>query len=141
MEIHFLPVLVCAIVAMILGSLWFGPIFGKQWMHLIGVNAEDMKNPEHRKKMMKQAQPFYFLQFLLSLLQIYVLAQYIQVWNGASAFMNAILIWLAFIMPTIAGMCMWSNDSKKTMMRKFLIQAGYHLVLFALLGLILSSWR
>ena len=141
MEIHFLPVLVCAILSMILGALWYGPIFGKQWSHLIGVSHEDMKNAEHRKKMQKQAQPFYFFQFILSLIQLYVLAQYIQVWNGASGMLNALLIWLAFVMPTTAGACMWNNDSQKTKINKFLIQAGYQLVAFAIFGLILSSWR
>jgi len=52
----------------------------------------------------------------------------------------AILIWIAFIVPTLASTSMWSGDSKQNAWSKFLIQAGYNLVLFVVCGYILSVW-
>jgi hypothetical protein len=43
-------------------------------------------------------------------------------------------------MPTIAGTAMWNNDSKKISRARFLIQAGYQLILFVSFGAILGIW-
>ncbi len=32
-QINLLAVVVCAIASMVLGMLWYGPLFGKKWMH------------------------------------------------------------------------------------------------------------
>ena len=36
MDINYLAVLACAIVAMPVGFLWFGPLFGKAWARHMG---------------------------------------------------------------------------------------------------------
>ena len=36
MSINYLAVLACAIVAMPVGFLWFGPLFGKTWARHMG---------------------------------------------------------------------------------------------------------
>jgi hypothetical protein len=36
MHINYLAVLACAIVAMPVGFLWFGPLFGKPWARHMG---------------------------------------------------------------------------------------------------------
>ena len=43
-------------------------------------------------------------------------------------------------MPTVAGAAMWNNDSAKISWARFMIQAGYQLVLFVMFGLILGAW-
>ncbi len=81
------------------------------------------------------------IQLVLVLFQAYVLAHYIQGWQYASGVENALWIWAAFVMPTVAGCSMWTNDSRKMVWARFLIQAGYQLVLFVMFGLILSMWK
>lgn len=44
-DINFLAIIVSTIVTMILGMLWYGPIFGKTWMKLSGMKEKDMKHP------------------------------------------------------------------------------------------------
>ena len=39
MNINYLAVLTCAIVAMPVGFLWFGPLFGKAWARHMGVGG------------------------------------------------------------------------------------------------------
>ena len=78
----------------------------------------------------------------LALLQVYVLAWYINtIGNISSGIHTAFSIWLAFVMPTIAGTAMWNNDSAKISWARFFIQSGYQLIIFIVFGLILSFWK
>lgn len=144
MEIYLLQALVCAVVSMVIGGIWYGPLFGKTWMRILNVTPEDV---EARKKMQKSAGPLYIVQFLLTLFQAYVLVHFIEIWsvqNGGSIpypIETALWIWAAFILPTIAGASMWTNDSSKVKWARFLIQTGYQLVLFVVFGLILHYWK
>ena len=138
MDINIWAVLVCAIISMVLGFVWYGPLFGKKWMEITGANE---KTIEQRKEMQKRAGPLYGIQFILSLFQAYVLAHYIIGWKDASGLENSLWIWAAFIMPMVAQGAMWNADSKKISSGRFLIQGGYQLILFIIFGLILGVWR
>jgi hypothetical protein len=138
MEINYLAVLACGIVSMIIGFVWYGPLFGKLWIKVIGATEMDLAA---RKEMQKKAMPLYGISFVLALFQAYVLAHYIQGWAEASGLENALWIWAAFIVPTVAGASMWNNDSRKIAWTRFWLQAGYYLVLFVVFALILSYWR
>jgi hypothetical protein len=137
-EINMWAIIVCAVISMIIGMIWYGPLFGRKWAQIIGADLDDM---EARKRMQKEAGPMYALQFLLSLFQVYVLAYYIAEWKEISGVVNALWIWAGFVVPIIAGTAMWNNDPKKVIWARFLIQAGYQLVCFVLFGLVLSMWR
>ena len=137
MIINYWAVLVCAVLAMALGFLWYGPLFGKKWMSIVGVGPADLAA---RQKMQQNVWKLYVAQFLLVLFQVWVLAYYIAGWQEASGLVNALWIWAAFIMPTVAGAAMWNNDSAKISWARFMIQAGYQLVLFVMFGLILGAW-
>lgn len=136
--INYWAVLTCAIISMALGFIWYGPLFGKKWLEITGATKADEAT---RAEMMKRANKLYAVQFLLSLFQVFVLAYYIASSTATSGISNALWIWAAFIMPTVAGSAMWNSDSAKVSWARFLIQAGYQLVLFALFGLILGLWR
>ncbi|MAD97778.1 MAG: hypothetical protein CMB99_10675 [Flavobacteriaceae bacterium] len=43
MEFNFLIFLGAAFVPMIIGFVWYGPLFGKAWMNLIGFTEESLK--------------------------------------------------------------------------------------------------
>jgi hypothetical protein len=136
MEINLLAVVWCAVIAMIVGAIWYGPLFGKKWMHVIGVNYHDA---EARKKMQRDALPLYALQFILVLYQVFVLTD-MTAGFGKAGIINAFITWSAFIMPTIAATAMWNNDSRKIAWTRFLIQSGYQLILFIIFGAILGFW-
>ncbi len=139
-EINYLAVLACAVISMIVGSIWYGPLFGKKWMQIIGADKLD---EIQRKEMQKSAMPLYGVQFVLSILQAYILACYIGIgsWIEISGVFNALLIWVAFVMPTVAGSSMWNNNPTKIKWAQFLIQAGYQLVLFIIFGFVLFMWQ
>lgn len=137
MDVNFLAILFSAILAMVVGAIWYGPLFQKRWLEVIGASQLDL---EARKKMQSEAGKLYFIQFLLVLFQvgaIHYLTGYISIHY---AFSLTLLFWLVFVMPTIAGTCMWNNDSTRTAWSRFFIQSGYQLVIFAIFGIILQFW-
>ncbi|MEK7608678.1 MAG: DUF1761 domain-containing protein [Patescibacteria group bacterium] len=138
MTINYWAVFVSAVLSMAVGAIWYGPLFGKKWMEIVGANAADI---EARKKIQRGVWKLYLTQFLLTLFQVWVLAYYIEGWKEASGLTNALWIWAAFVMPTVAGTAMWNNDSAKISWARFLIQAGYQLVIFIIFGFVLGMWR
>lgn len=119
MDINYWAVLVCAVWAMAVGIIWYGPLFGKKWLKVIGATDSGL---EARKKMQQGAVKLYFVQFILTLFQAWVLAYYIAGWREVSGLENALWIWVAFIVPVLAGVAMWNNDSAKVSWARFLIQ-------------------
>ncbi len=138
MGINYWAVLACAVASMVIGAIWYGPLFGRKWMAINGANPDDIAR---REEMQKAAGPLYGVQFLLSLLQLYVLAQLI-VWTGAEskAVWVAFFMWLGFVMPTVAGLSMWTAQPAKVKWATFLISSGYQFVSFFVFGFILGHW-
>lgn len=138
MQVNYYAILVCGILAMVFGYLWYGPLFGKKWLQVVGATKLDL---EARKKMEANVWKLYLVQFVLALFQVWVLAYYIEGWEEASGLTNALWIWAAFVVPVIAGTAMWNNDSAKISWARFLLQSGYQLVCFVAFGLILGMWK
>lgn len=137
MDVNYVAIVLLAVGAMVIGAIWYGPLFGKAWMRVLGADPADEAK---RKEMQKSAGPLYLIQFVLVLFQVYVLAHYIRGWEEASGVVNALWIWAAFVMPTIAACSMWTNDPKRVVWTRFFIQSGYFLVLFVLFGYVLGTW-
>ncbi len=139
MEINYLAVLVCAVLSMVIGSIWYGPLFGKKWMQLAKI--EDLSE-EKKKEMRKGMWKTYLLQFALSLFQIYVLAWYINTLSDMSSGVHtAFSLFIAFIMPTLAGGSLWNGDSNKDNWTRFWLTFGANLVSFIVYGFVLGMWK
>jgi hypothetical protein len=127
--INYWAVLGGAIFLMVMGMVWYGPLFGKKWMKIIG--AEHM-SPEEMEKTQKEMTPMYVIQFVMSLVTSFVLYYFIQLITTRSGTDVAFWIWVGFFLPMAAG-AMW--DTKKGMrMDKFLILSGYNLITLLVLG-------
>lgn len=46
--IHYPAVIGATVSSMVLGFLWYGPLFGKQWMKLSGMTAEQLSGAKAR---------------------------------------------------------------------------------------------
>ena len=127
-----------AILSMLIGAIWYGPLFGKTWMEIVGVDPADL---EAKKKMQKSAGPLYGVQFVLTLFQVFVLAHLIADTQLVGGLERSLWIWAAFIVPTLAGAVMWTKETRRLKWARFLIQGGYQMVLFILFGLLLQYWK
>lgn len=133
-DLNYLAILIAGISNMVLGFLWYGPIFGKAWMALRGINPEETNpNPV-----------IYVVSFLLSLLMALVLSIFIH-HVGASiqavslvlGLLVALLVWVGFIGPATFQNNMYSGISKKL----YAIDYGYVLVALLIQGAIIGVWR
>ena len=138
MEINYLAVVACTLLAMVLGSLWYSPLlFGRIWMRLNKMNPADMGS---NKQMQREMAAIYGLQIIFAFLQAYILAHFVEGWNDASGMEVAIWVWLGFVIPILAGSVMWTMEKWQDKAARFFIQAGYNLVLFTAFGYILGVW-
>lgn len=133
--INYLAVLVGAISNMIIGFLWYGPIFGKMWMALMGFTEEKMK--EAKAKGMGKS---YALMLVGALVTAYVLAHFVAVWGAdgvSGAFQLAFWAWLGFIAPVLLGAVLWEGKSWKL----YVLNMGYYLVTLFVMAMILVMWK
>lgn len=136
--INYGAVLVAGIVAMVLGWLWYGPLFGKAWITMMGWTSESM---EAAKKNGMALQ--YSLMFVGSLVMAFVLDHslifavgYLHMGGIAGALMGAFWNWLGFIAPVLLGSVLWEGKSWKL----WWLNAGYYLVSLALMSIVLIMW-
>lgn len=115
---------------MALGSVWYGPVFGKAWMKLVGVNKEDVNKKEMPK--------LYGIMFLGALVQAYVLSIFIHYAGAYNLFLGAKTgLWagFGFVATTMIGNYLFARRP----MKLFYIDAGYSLVNLMVMGAIIAS--
>lgn len=130
---NYLAILVAAVANMALGFIWYGPLFGKPWIKLMGLTKESM---EKAKKGMEKT---YVMSFVTTLVMAYVLAMFISKMNITDitgGLTVAFWAWFGFIAPVMATEVLFG--SKKWEL--FYINAGYQLVAMLAMGALLASW-
>ena len=137
MEMNYLAIGAGALLAMVVGSLWYSPLLiGRLWMRLNRMSG-DMGNS---KQMQTEMAVIYGLQLVFAFVQVYVLALVIEGWEGVSAVTASLWIWLGFVVPILAGSVMWTMEKWQDKLARFGVQAGYNLILFTLFGYIFGVW-
>lgn len=138
--INLIAVLVAAILTMILGYIWYGPLFGKPWMRLMGFNMETMKAENNGGKMAKM----YIIMFIGALLMAYILAgvhifasAYLNIGGIDSGILAGFMSWLGFAAPVTVNYTLTTNKSWKL----WLINGGYYLVSLVMMGIVLALWQ
>ncbi len=125
-------VAVAAILPMLVGSLWYGPLFGKKWMEMMEITEEDIKASFNALKS-------YGGSFVASLVQAYILGMIIASLGDAS-WMNGVCIgllcWLGFTVSF--GFQAVAFESKK--MGLYMLSMAYNLIVFVLMGVVLGLW-
>lgn len=138
LSVNYFAIVVGAVLSMVIGAVWYGPLFGKKWLEIVGATAEDL---EARKKMQAAAGPLYVVQFVLTLFQVLVLAHLVADTTRVGGLERSLWIWAAFVIPTLAGAVMWTNEEERRKWARFLIQGGYQLTIFIVFGLLLQFWK
>ena len=142
-SINIWAVIVAAVVMFVIGGIWYGPLFGKQWAKLIGMSDESMK--AMRAKGMSGMAGSYILMFVGALVMCFVLASTItsavyfrtpHIGGVAWGFHTAFWAWLGFIAPVTLGTVLWEKKSWKL----WLLNNGYWLVALLVAGFIIGSW-
>lgn len=138
LTVNYGAIVVGAIASMIIGGVWYGPLFGRTWMKIIGVNPD---SAEERKTMQKGVGLLYGIQFVLTLFQVLVLAHLIADTTRVGGIERSLWIWAAFVVPTLAGTIMWTSEKGGMKRLRFFIQGGYQLIVFVVYGVLLQLWK
>ncbi len=130
-EVNYLAILVAAFSSMVIGSLWYGPLFGKQWMALSGMTKEklDKDKPNMGK--------LYGAQAVASLVMAYVLFHFtVPAENLSMALEWTGWIWLGFVATVTLGNVLWHGRPKGL----WALENAYYLVTLLVMTSILYSW-
>lgn len=134
--INYLAILLVAVEAMIIGMLWYGPVFGKIWMKYMGVNPHDHKMVE---KMKKESGPAMACSIVGSLVTAYVLSHIVD-YAAAKTLTEGLLVgfwvWLGFCAPVIGTQVLYGNKPKGL----WLVDSGYYFVFWLLAAVTLTLW-
>ena len=124
-----------------IGSLWYGPLFGKAWARALGF-------PDGMRPSQAEIIKGSLLNLLGALLMAYVLAHQVAVWRPSSwhagqdladsqyGFLAAFFTWIGFIVPLLLNGVAFERKSWKL----FGINGAYQLVSLLAMGLILACW-
>ena len=140
--INYLAVLACGISNMVLGFLWYGPLFGKQWMALMGFSPE--KIAEAKAGGGKGMGKSYAIAFIGALLMAYVLAHslvfassYLHIQGISAGLQGGFWTWLGFIAPITTGSVLWDGKPWKL----WILTNSYYLLTLLVMGTILAVWK
>ncbi len=134
-EINFLAVFVVSILSFVIGFLWYGYLFGKQWLKLSKIPASEIAKTK-QKNMLKPM----ILNFVGNLVMVYVFANFVNLFGISSASQGMILgfwIWLGFFASTtLLGNVLWENKPWGL----FVLNGLYWLIELMIAGAILAIW-
>jgi uncharacterized protein DUF1761 len=130
-SINWLAVVVCVVVAMISGFIWYHPkLFYPAWREGIGGSAE-MSNPNPM---------IYVFTLIAAFVQATSVALMINLMGSTTAAAGALagfMLWLGFVAPTNLVNKLFAGHGFKV----WAIEAGNHLLNFLIFGAILGAWH
>jgi hypothetical protein len=138
-SINWLAVIVCVVVSMIVGSLWYNPkTFFEIWWK--GIGKTDADRPGGKGSMT--------MTWVLTVLSSFVQAVFMALMVNAlgklsggatllSGMLTGLILWFGFIAPTYMANKLFAGHGLKI----WAIEVGNHLVNFVLFGAILGAWH
>ncbi len=135
MDINYLALIVAAIASMVIGSLWYGPLFGKAFMRAMGM---DKPSGGEQAEMAKGMMISYAVQFVASLVMFYVLAMFmgdLGQLTVSGGMMVGFWAWLGFVVPVKLADALWGGK-----MILFWIGASNMLLTLLVAGAIIGAW-
>ena len=126
-SINWLAIIIAAVSAFIVGALWYGPLFGKTWQKLVGLSDKDVQ-----KGVAKTFGTAFVLTFIMSI----VLAFFIGDNDLSFGLFAGLAAGIGWVATAIGVNYLFEHKPLKL----YLINAGYNIVIFALMGAIIGAF-
>jgi hypothetical protein len=128
--INWLAVGAAAVSSFVIGGLWYGPLFGRAWMRASGISDDQARRANQAV--------IFSVSFILQLIAAAVLAMFIgadaSLAFAVSAAGSVGLFWVA----TAFGVVYLFEQRP---LAHWAVNAGYQVVAFVVMGVILGVWR
>jgi hypothetical protein len=129
-QINWLSVIVSALAAFAVGSLWYSPVlFGKTWQVLAKLSDEDIKN----SNMVLIFGTTFFLNLLAALVLDMFIGRDATLVFGLMAGLMVSVFWIG---SSFAITYLYTRKPLKL----FMIDAGYYVTFYGIMGVILGAW-
>lgn len=136
-SLNWIAIVVMTVIGFMFGHLWFGPLFGKQWQRIHGMDCMD---EAMKKKMMKGIWKIMISELIATFLIMIGLACIIRAIPEYSGIQNAFMMWLAFVVPITASNVIWGGDKREDMITKISITVGYRLIPMLIAGYVFTHF-
>lgn len=139
LSINFIPVVVAAVVAFVLGFLFHGPVSGKLWMKLANIH------PTGNEKLSDMYGQM-FLNFVVNLVTAFVIAiifslvftsSLVGTATWLSGALLGVLFCLGFLVTSSSIDVIWMGKNWKL----WLFEAVCSLIVMATMGAIIAGWQ
>ena len=133
-SLNYLAIIVGIIINQVLGAAWYRT-WGKPWMADVGITMEDV---EAMKGTSQQWLPF-VVAIASALVFTFVLALLIQ-GMGADGAVDGLILGLLVAVGFIVTAFATTYSFEGRSLRLFLINIGYPLISYAVIGILLAAW-
>lgn len=135
-SINYLAVVVAAVVQVLIGWLWYGTLFGKQWKKMMGFTDEHMRSMKMKPG---QAMLGGFVSALVMAGVLSCIITYVNAYTLTEGVMvgarTAFWLWLGFAAPITLGPVLWERRP----FRLWYLNAGFYLIALVAMGSILGA--
>lgn len=129
-SVNWLGVVVGMLLSMVMGTLWYGPLFGNLWMRLIGKTADEL-----------ESNPLDYVKTAVAAFVAMAFLNMVVVSFGAQSFLGGLLTGaLVFIGFGATQTLVYTlfEGPKETV---WLLYSAYQLLVFAIMGGVFAIWR
>ena len=129
---NWLAIVVAALSAFAIGGLWYGPLFGKAWQSLSGLTDEEIQDGHPALT--------YGGALVLNLVAAFAMGMVMQLHSSPSLVSGlnvGLSIGVAFVATSFGINYLFAMKP----FRLYLIDAGYMVLLLAIMGSIIGAWR
>ena len=136
--INYWAVVVAALAAMIIGSLWYAPfVFGKTWQKLVGLSDKQLKEADKVTPMVAMVVLAIVQAFVLVHLIAYAKYFYPTATDMSVGFLVAVWAWIGLVLPALGGSYFFAQRRKKLL----ILDSVNILITLVVVSSILTVWN
>lgn len=134
-NVSILAVILATIAAMAIGSVWYGPLFGKKWMKLVKLSKKDA-DKNWQKPMLTMLIMALVQAFILSHFVVYSGYFYPDLNNIVLGAITGFWAFVGFALPAVLGNNMFARRPNELST----IEVGNQLVTLVAMGVIIGAF-
>lgn len=127
--LNWWAIIVGVVVSNVVGMLWYGPLFGKAWLRMIGKRADEI-----------EADPMMYVKTTLaSLIYMIALAVIVKAF-GANTLVQGLLVGALASIGISATSTYVYSEFEGPPTKVWFLFSDYHLVVFLIMGALFAIW-